>query len=258
MRIAWLPGRSIRPVSGSERQEGQLPAIRPPCSVCKLFGLWPCELYTSGKESPQSRHKQLIHRNRLEVIEQKCSSQRWPRCEHSKSIRSECRHDGISIPEQETHQKTIYEIFDIIAAQNPFLVAVTGHPGLQPFLGSSHGNFLCDIYSGMSRGQRIHKYLALLQQLRRDFQAPVVQMHPHFAITDGAPHKVFRTGHDSNPTADRGLQSKRELLLVGKSKRCGLKEERLDIVHEDDASYALFRMYVFKGLSKRDMLTPYH
>jgi hypothetical protein len=127
-------------------------------------------------------------------------------------LASECGRDETYIQEQETHQKTIYEIFDVIAAQTLLLVVVTDHPGLQPGLGSSQGDFPCD--GGTSHFQRIHKYLALTQQPRRDFQALVVQMHPHFVIVDGAPHKVVRTEHDFNPTIHRGLQSTRKELLV--------------------------------------------
>jgi hypothetical protein len=129
---------------------------------------------------------------------------------------------GTCISDKETHQKTIDEIFGVIAAQILLLVAVTDHPGLQPFLGSSHGDFPCG--SGMSHGQRIHKYLTLTQQLRRDFPAAYVQMHPQVVIVDGALHNVFRTGHDSDPATDRALQSTRELLLLlEKSKRCGVQ-----------------------------------
>jgi hypothetical protein len=44
---------------------------------------------------------------------------------------------------KETHQQTLDEISDVYAAQSLFLVAVTEHPGLQPFFGSSQSDIQC-------------------------------------------------------------------------------------------------------------------
>jgi hypothetical protein len=113
------------------------------------------------------------------------------------------------------------KMLNIIAAKICILIAVTGHPGLQPLLGSRQRDLPSD--RRISHGKRILKNLAIIQYLWRDLHALAVEMNPHCALVHCAPHTVSRRRHYFNQASNERTQKQSKVLPVVQARSCGLQ-----------------------------------